>query len=92
MTVKDRPLVVFVTVNICAIRKVAADVCIIFWRYRQHLYKLAFRADNFIANLQTAVILPSVARQDWRIIAQKLAHASRKANPQEVNPLVKQIL
>ena len=58
MAVKDRPLVVFVAVNVCAVREMASHIKLALRRYSQHLYKLAFRTDNFIANLQIAVILP----------------------------------
>ena len=51
MAVKDRPLVVFMAVNVCAVREMAADICIILRRYCQHLHKLTFWADNFITDL-----------------------------------------
>ena len=58
MSVKDRPLVFFVAVNVCAVREMAAHIKLALRRNCQHLYKLAFRADDFITNLQIAVVLP----------------------------------
>ena len=92
MPVKDRPLVVFVAVNVCAVREMASHIKLALRRYSQHLYKLAFWTDNFITNLQIAVILPAVSRKNWCIITQSLTHASRKTDPQEIYPLIKQVL
>ena len=62
MAVKDRPLVVFVAVNVCAVREMATHIKLALRRNGQHFYKLTFRADNFIADLQIAVILPATSR------------------------------
>ena len=59
MAVKDRPLVVFMAVNICAVGEMATHIKLALRRNGQNLYKLTFRADDFITDLQISVILPA---------------------------------